>query len=650
LNFSNRRSTRHKNGAILHGLHCASAWLYALILNSAIGRYLTGYKKTTEALSDGFLHRSLRSKRKRSNRLSFRFRQKLSAIIEKSFFCRLVTAIERELLQCSLNSYGIFLLFFGCFSIIAHYVPSNLVTERAHISYLITGGALVLASLPLFASTRSLAYSLRTSRVFSWLLIDTLGIAEERFRSYREKGTERYVAAFICAFSIGALTFLYSPQLILSVIGIVLLILMILRDPEIGMLLSVALCPFMTLTERPTLSLLLLVALSLFSFVVKLLCGKRVWCWEPTDAAVLLLILLYVFGGIVTRGGRASLYSALTYAALMSIYFMIANLVRSQDGVRRLIRVLIGSCTLVALMGLWQHFFTTVEVAYLDLSLFADLGGRIYATWENPNMLAEYLVLLMPLVLARLCTKGRVLRGFGYAICLILLGACLVFTWSRGAWLGAVVSLFLFLLCLNHRALSFAVVAALPVATLLPFIPERITRRFLSIGNLADSSVLYRVNLWEGIKRMLSEHWFAGVGVGENAFCTVYSHYALPGIESAMHAHSLYLQLLCNFGVVGVIVFAVTMLSWLRHALEYYRYGEWRGPRLVVLGGVLGIFALLIMGLFDDIFYNYRIFFMFWAVMGLVTAQLRVGERQSERSYNPVDDERTQGEVTFRFH
>ena len=48
--------------------------------------------------------------------------------------------------------------------------------------------------------------------------------------------------------------------------------------------------------------------------------------------------------------------------------------------------------------------------------------------------------------------------------------------------------------------------------------------------------------------------------------------------------------------------------------------------------------------------YNYRIFFMFWAVMGLVTAQLRVGEQQSERSYNPVDDERTQGEVTFRFH
>jgi hypothetical protein len=56
------------------------------------------------------------------------------------------------------------------------------------------------------------------------------------------------------------------------------------------------------------------------------------------------------------------------------------------------------------------------------------------------------------------------------------------------------------------------------------------------------------------------------------------------------------------------------------------------------------------MGLFDDIFYNYRIFFLFWAVLGMVTAQLRIGEDRSERAYNPVDDEKTQGEVTFRFH
>ena len=35
--------------------------------------------------------------------------------------------------------------------------------------------------------------------------------------------------------------------------------------------------------------------------------------------------------------------------------------------------------------------------------------------------------------------------------------------------------------------------------------------------------------------------------------------------------------------------------------------------------------------------------------MGLVVAQLRIGEETSERAYNPVNNEKTQGEIVFRF-
>jgi O-antigen ligase len=206
------------------------------------------------------------------------------------------------------------------------------------------------------------------------------------------------------------------------------------------------------------------------------------------------------------------------------------------------------------------------------------------------------------------------------------------------------------LLCLNHKVLSCVLLGVFPALALAPMLPEQVVRRFMSIGTFQDSSSLYRLNLWKGVQSMLGDYWLTGVGVGENAFCTVYSRYALPGIESAMHSHSLYLGILCALGVVGLAVFAAALLLWLRRALEYYRFGEWKDARLTVLGGVAGVLALLIMGLFDDVFYNYRIFFMFWAIMGLVSAQLRIGERRTERATNPVDDEKTQGEVTFRFH
>lgn len=650
MNSSNRRSNRTPKSVILYHLHRVTAWLYALILDSMIGRYLTGYSKTSEAFARSRLHRVLRSKRKKADRVPFRIRQKISSVVERSLFCRWLMAIEKGFLQCSINSYGIFLLFFGCFSIVSYYVTASLSPDRSHLAYAVTGGLMVLFSLPLFASTRSLAYSLHKSVIFHALLVDGLGIAEERFRSYEDKGEEHYLVALILAIVLGSLTFLYPPYAMLAWMFALVLLLMIMRDPEVGMQLSVALCPFLSLMERPTLSLLVLVGVTLLSFIVKLLCGKRVLRLELTDAAFLLLGFLYVFGGIVSHGGRASFNSALTYTVLMMIYLMTANLLHSQDGIARMTNVLIASCTVIAVCGLWQNFFVDVELAYVDMSLFSDLGGRVYATWENPNMLAEYLVLILPLMLARLLQSNRLLRGFGNLLCLSAGALCLVYTWSRGAWLGAVIALALMLLCLSHKALSYALLGVLPALAVMPQLPERMVRRFVSIGNPADSSVFYRLNLWKGVGRMLGDHWITGVGVGENAFCTVYSRYALPGIESAMHAHSLYLQLLCGLGVVGLFVFLTVVLLWIRRALEYYRFGEWRGARLTVLGGVAGVGALLIMGLFDDVFYNYRIFFMFWAVMGLVTAQLRAGERKTERATNPIDDARTQGEVLFRFH
>ena len=650
MNSSNRKPQRGRKSAILHGLHRLTAWLYAWILGSAIGRYLTDYRRTSNQASQSGLRHLLRSKRKRSDRWTFRFRQKVSSTIENSLFCRLVTAFERGLLRTGLNSYGIFLLFFGCYSIVTYYVTAGFMAGQSDFGYVIAGGVLILGSLPLFASSKSLAYSLRTSRVFGALLIHLFGIGEERFRSYEEKGREHYLEALCAAVVLGTLTFRYPPYLLLAVGGGIILTLMILRTPEVGLLISVGVCPLLGLGHRPTLSLLVLTAVTLFSFIVKVLCGKRVLRMGLPDMAILLVMLTYLFGGIVTRGGRASLYSALAYVTLITVYFMVANLVRTQETLHRLIDVLIGSCVLVALSGLWQHFFGNIEVAFLDMSLFSDLGGRVYATWENPNMLAEHLVLLLPLTLARMANAKHFVRGMGHSLCFAVVAACLIFTWSRGAWLGALVAVSFFLLCLTHKALSYGLLATIPAVALVPLIPERVTRRFLSIGHFADSSITYRLNLWSGVKNMIADHWMSGVGVGESAFCTVYSRYALPGIESAMHSHSLYLQLICCFGVVGAIIFAAAILLWSRRALEYYRYGEWREPRLMVLGGVAGVVALLVMGLFDDIFYNYRIFFLFWAILGMVTAQLRIGEDRSERAYNPVDDEKTQGEVTFRFH
>ena len=649
MNSSQGKRTERQASVILRALHAFSAWLYALILHSLIGRAVTGYRHTEQALSDTRWHRLTHSRRKRADRPAFRFRQWVSRLFEQSLVCRLVGALERALLRTAMKCYGVFLLFFGCYCAVTYYVLGSFADQQPSVWHLFTAGVLMLVSLPMFATGRSLAHCLRRSTVLRTLIVDWLGIAEERLASCGETGREHYLEALIAAILTGSLTFICSPTAVLLTALVTVGVLLVLREPEVGLLISLALTPFLSLLGRPTLTLLALVGVTMVSYAVKLLCGKRMLRMQAADWLVLALLAMLLLGGVVTHGGRASLYSALTYALLGLTYFAVVGLVRSQKGVRRVIRVMLFSCVATALLGVGQYAFSRPALQYVDMSLFSDLGGRVTALWGNPNILAEHLILLLPTSLTLLLLQRRLLRGFGGALCMVAIAVCLIFTWSRGAWLGCLIALLLYVLCLDHRMMSWVIVGTVPALALVPFAPDTVLRRFASIGSRTDSSIVYRLNLWKGVGNMLSDHGLAGVGVGESAFCAVYADYALPGIETAMHTHSLYLQLLCEIGAVGLAVFGLAMLLWLQRALEWLRYASMREARLVVLGGVAGIAALLIMGAFDHVWYNYRIYMLFWTLAGLVTAQIRVGENDAERATNRVDDERTQGELILRF-
>ena len=649
MNRSKQTPTRNRS-VILRALHRFSAWLYALVLSSAVGRLLTGGSTEDGAHELGFLRRLLQSRRKRSDRVVFRARRYLASVLERSTVLRLVRALGRALLCCSVNTYGIFLLFFGCSSVVTYYMVGALNVAPPSTMHLITGAMLIVVSLPLFASSRSLAWCIRHSSILRAVVLRFFAIPEERLTSCGESGREHHLESLILAILVGVLTVWIAPYRIVGALCITLLVWLILHDPEIGMLLAVALVPFCSLLARPTLTLLLLVSVTLFGYLVKLLCGKRRLCMKSADWMILLLLALIGLGGLSTYGGLHSLKSALAYVCLGLMYFVVANLVRTQSGVYRMLGALIGSGVLAALLGVWQYVFSTPSLEHLDLSLFADLGGRVSSTWGNPNMLAEALILILPLTVAVMLLQRRLIHGFGGALCVVALGACLIFTWSRGAWLGAIASLLMFFLLLDHRVMSWALLGVVPTAALLPLLPDTVLRRFASILSRTDSSIAYRRHLWQGVGDLLADHWLVGIGVGERAFREVYLSYALPGIETAMHSHSVYLQLLCALGIVGLIVFGAAMLLWLRCALHYVRYGRLRAPRWIVLAGVAGVAALLVMGLFDHVWYNYRIYMLFWTVMGLVTAQLRVGESDEERAYTPLDSDRTQCELLLRFH
>ncbi|MBQ8718729.1 MAG: O-antigen ligase family protein, partial [Clostridia bacterium] len=574
---SGRTVAATKQVTLLQRLHAFTAFLYACIAGSLFGQLRTVYARLQIAYENGAISAVLRSRRKRHDRLLFRMRLALASLIEKSAGYRLMARLRRTLLLCSLNTYGIFSFFFGCFTVVS-YLMAQYFRQDEPVSYLVTGVAMIALSLPLLFSDKPLGRALGGSLVFRSLLVRVCGIPAEKLdgvgRSDErdDRGEEHYFLSLLLAVVMGLFCSLADvapyavPATVLIVVGLQLIMLY----PEIGLLMIAFFAPLMTLFdgEHPTLLLLGGVGVTMLAILLKLIGGKRVFRPDLLDSCVLTLAALYLLGGLITRGGRASFSSALVYVALLCCYVLAVGLLRTQAWVRRIVGAFSVSLILVSLLGIAQYFFADIGLQYVDRTLFSDLGARVFSTLENPNMLAEYLILGLPVLLSVTVTQKRPLNGFWLLLGCGAVGACLVLTWSRGAWLGALVCALLFILLMGHKALSYLLLAAVPTVALIHYLPGQMLRRFVSIGSLQDSSIRYRVHLWEGVGKMLGDYWYCGVGVGEAAFCEVYSRYALPGIAVAMHAHNLYLQLLCERGVVGLIMFVVTVIMVVCYALS----------------------------------------------------------------------------------
>jgi O-antigen ligase len=232
-----------------------------------------------------------------------------------------------------------------------------------------------------------------------------------------------------------------------------------------------------------------------------------------------------------------------------------------------------------------------------------------------------------------LCAKQFNLRAL-FFISFVLSSSCLVLTWSRGAWLGFIFSFIIFVLVKSPAFLAGIILFS--PATLLGLsllYNTDIMKRILSIGSTADSSTAYRVDIWAGSLRLIEDKGLYGVGIGTEAFSSVFPQYALAGTESAPHTHSLYLQLIAETGIFSLLSFILLCLAYFSLVLAYIRKSAGTESRTISLGFLCGIAGFLVQGLTDYSWYNYRVYLFFWVMLGFAMAVLNLCKENDRRKY-----------------
>ena len=361
-------------------------------------------------------------------------------------------------------------------------------------------------------------------------------------------------------------------------------------------------------------------------------------CNPPEAIGAISGWLLLILGiAVVTTGfspvPMAAAKGLLKLMSYMSVYALIRKLLATNSSWwDHLLAGLLSGGLLSSVLALRQLYASTEELAsWADPNSISTGTIRIYGPLGNPNLLAGYLLPLLPLAAVALWRwKGIGSRLFA-GTTLVLGVSATVWTYSRGGWLGmlaglATLMLLLILRSTRHwppiwrRLLPLAVLllaAALLAVAATKLEPIR-TRVASLLAGRGDSSNNFRINVWLAAIDMIQDRPWLGIGPGNTAFNSIYPLYQQPKFN-ALSAYSVPLELLVEMGLPGLIAASGLLWSTFRSGLRGLTLPPpAAGAALASLAAIIG---LLTQGITDTIFFRPEVQLIGWFCLATLAAQ-----------------------------
>ncbi len=326
------------------------------------------------------------------------------------------------------------------------------------------------------------------------------------------------------------------------------------------------------------------------------------------------LTLYYTFFGF---GGSKGIQSGLIQLTMITVFFSAVAILNTSDKIKKFIFAFTAFSSCVGVYGLIQYFVGTGGTGWSDTEVFSGDIVRIFATFGNPNIYGEFLLVAIPFAFAAfLLSKTKRFKVL-FALSTLLLIVNLGFTFSRGCYVALIVAVFLIIWHLDKRILGFGLLAI----PFVPFvIPKSILARFASISlTNMDTSSIYRIRIWQACLRLIQKYWFLGVGVGAYAFTLFYQMFSFGGTP-AQHSHNLFLEITIGLGIVGLITFLLLFIYCIRDARYVLYRTQSKKIKFMLVPAMASLIAIFVQGMFDYIFYNGVIYMTVWLLIAVIVA------------------------------
>lgn len=355
--------------------------------------------------------------------------------------------------------------------------------------------------------------------------------------------------------------------------------------------------------------------------------GRKLWMAykpvpDPLNTSVYIFLLVNLISVVLSQYLLLSIEGFIgKVLQSMFLYFNFVECMRSNKRIKIFLSVLLVSCTLIVMNGVYQYY------AGHEFFFGHDYIDRIYSSFRHANDFGAYLVMLIPIIFsiaflfkAAPKEKGRAKEGLAYFsgrgtrfLIFILFAAamvCLGLTLSRGAWIGLIVSI-LFFGATNRKAL---LIYGLAIIVFLGFFYPRLTTYRAPINNKKSFEIQNnRLRYWERAADIIKDYPYFGSGV--NTYALVEGRYSTGW---GGYPHNSFLQMTSDTGLIGVASFIWMLLVLFWNCLSALKHSTNHAYKMLLIGAATGLLGFLIHSFFDTNFYSVQLGSLMWVMMGFI--------------------------------
>ena len=346
----------------------------------------------------------------------------------------------------------------------------------------------------------------------------------------------------------------------------------------------------------------------------------------------LLPLCCYILIIFLSAINTPNLFVTLKGALRATVYILFSVIIHAviQDKTT-LKRLFMATFPAAAVAVIW-----TVIVLIYHIDAWQWTSAYRSAPFTNYSVYGSFTALFFLLCLSRLLFDNGPYDRVLWTAWFVCFGVGLLVCFSRGVWLSVIVAIGFMLMQLGkgvtHKKIVFigATCFILLVCLNLPGVYNIIVERITSAVDISYASNRARLLRWGQAVTMFLENPILGKGYG--AFAMLYEEdVALVGSYTAQYqlgAHSEYLQVMAELGIVGLGVWIWLNIAFLHYGFRSLRMLNDGFYRAIVIGLMAAELSLMVHFTVNNLLNGDAVGVPFWSIYGLLPAVVQMATRE----------------------